>query len=253
MSLDLFAAFVIGLLGSGHCIAMCGGITTMLTSAIPAHKYATNEQIPINKESADTSGSISSLNTSEQQKAPSKYALIASYNIGRIASYSLIGAIVGFTGSIAAKNIGMPIISLRLFSAVFMILLGLYIGQWLMWLNRIEALGKVLWQRISPLASKVIPVDSTTKAFSLGALWGWLPCGLVYSTLTWALASGSIINGASIMLCFGLGTLPALLTLSLSFSSIKNLLVKPTFRKVMAFILIFYGIYSFIVAYQQMF
>ena len=243
MSLDLLTAFVIGLLGSGHCIAMCGGITTMLTSALPTNKYSHDEQIPVKEQDSITASSAT----------PNKYILIVCYNIGRIASYSLIGAIVGYTGSIAAKNIGMPIAGLRLFSAVFVILLGLYIGQWLMWLNRIEALGKVLWQRISPLASKVIPVDSSTKAFSLGALWGWLPCGLVYSTLTWALASGSIIDGASIMFCFGLGTLPALLTLSLSFNSIKNLLVKPTFRKVMAITLIFYGIYSFLVAYQQMF
>jgi len=253
MSLDLFTAFIIGLLGSGHCIAMCGGITTMLTSALAPHKYTSSEQIPVNEQHSTASNPATPLHSSNQHKAPSKYTLVTCYNIGRIASYSLIGAIVGFTGSITAKNIGMPLTGLRLFSAVFVILLGLYLGQWLMWLNRIEALGKILWQRISPLASKVIPVDSPTKAFSLGALWGWLPCGLVYSTLTWALASGSFISGASIMFCFGLGTLPALLTLSLGFSSIKNLLVKPTFRKVMAFTLIFYGIYSFIVAYQQMF
>ncbi len=60
-----------------------------------------------------------------------------------------------------------------------------------------------------PLASKAIPVNSPAKALSLGVIWGWLPCGLVYSTLTWALASGSIVSGASIMLFFGLGTLPA--------------------------------------------
>lgn len=243
MSLDLISAFIIGLLGSGHCIAMCGGITTMLTSALPQHKHAATEQIPINGQAALES----------HQRPSSKVLLVVCYNIGRIASYCFIGAIVGYTGSIAAKNIGMPLAGLRMLSAIFVILLGLYLGQWLMWLNRIEALGKVLWQQISPLAQKVIPVNSPTKAFSLGAIWGWLPCGLVYSTLTWALASGNPITGASIMLFFGLGTLPALLTLSLSFNSIKNLLVKTTLRKLMALVLITFGIYSFIVAYQQMF
>ncbi len=238
MSLDFFSAFIIGLLGSGHCIAMCGGITTMLTSALPSNKYDSNQQIPVNN---------------QHSTQTSKLTLVIYYNIGRIASYCIIGAIVGFTGSIAAKNIGMPLAGLRMFSAVFIVLLGLYLGQWLMWLNRIEALGKRLWQYISPLAQKVIPVNSPTKAFSLGAIWGWLPCGLIYSVLTWALASGSLVSGASIMLFFGLGTLPALLTLSLSFGSIKNLLVKPTLRKIMALILITFGIYSFIVAYQQMF
>jgi sulfite exporter TauE/SafE len=239
MSLDLFSAFIIGLLGSGHCIAMCGGITTMLTSALPeSHKY--QPQIPVNSQNVKV-------------KARSKSTLVLYYNFGRIASYCLIGAIVGFTGSIAAKNIGVPLAGLRMFSAIFIILLGLYIGQWLMWLNRIESLGKMLWQYISPLANKAIPVDSPIKALILGSVWGWLPCGLVYSTLTWALASGDALTGASIMLLFGLGTLPALLTLSIGFSSIKNNLVKPPFRKTMALVLISFGIYSFIVAYQQMF
>lgn len=239
MSLDLFSAFIVGLLGSGHCIAMCGGITTMLTSALPvSNKY--EQQIPVNNQNIAV-------------KQSSKTALVFCYNIGRIASYCFIGGIVGFTGSIAAKNIGMPLAGLRMFSAIFIILLGLYLGQWLMWLNRIEALGGKLWQTISPLASKAIPVESPKKALLLGAVWGWLPCGLVYSTLTWALASGNMLTGSSIMLFFGLGTLPALLTLSMGFNSIKNNLVKPILRKTMALVLISFGIYSFIVAYQQMF
>lgn len=240
MSIDLFSAFIIGLLGSGHCIAMCGGITTMLTSALPSSNKYNSAQIPVNGQKRSI-------------KQTNRLTLVFYYNLGRIASYSFIGALIGFTGSIAAKNIGLPLAGLRMFSAIFLILLGLYLGQWLMWLNRIEALGKVLWQYISPLTNKVIPVDSPTKAFSLGAVWGWLPCGLVYSTLTWALASGSIVTGASIMLCFGLGTLPALLTLSVGFTSIKNNLVKPLLRKTMALTLISFGIYSFVVAYQQMF
>lgn len=240
MSLDLFSAFIIGLLGSGHCIAMCGGITTMLTSALPSSNRYDQQQILVN-------------NQQSTLKNSSKTTLVVCYNIGRITSYAFIGAIVGLTGSVAAKNIGMPLAGLRMFSALFIILLGLYIGQWLMWLNHIEALGKTLWQTISPLANKAIPVDSPIKALSLGAVWGWLPCGLVYSTLTWALASGNALTGASIMLFFGLGTLPALLTLSMGFNTIKNNLVKPVFKKTMALVLISFGLYSFIVAYQQMF
>jgi sulfite exporter TauE/SafE len=244
MSLDFFSAFIIGLIGSGHCIAMCGGITTMLTSAIPNNKYDNNQQIPVN-----AANGVRSKNTTDS----SKTMLVFCYNLGRIASYSVLGAIVGFTGSIAAKNIGLPLASLRIISAIFVILLGLYLGQWLMWLNRIEALGKRLWKHISPLASHVIPVNTPLKALGLGAIWGWLPCGLVYSTLTWALASRSIIDGASIMFFFGLGTLPALITLSVGFESIKNILVNPVLRKIMALSLILFGVYSFIVAYQQMF
>ncbi len=239
MTLDFLSAFIIGLLGSGHCIAMCGGITTMLTSALPTNQNNDSQQIPINNQ--------------KYVKPSSKFILVFNYNLGRIASYSFIGAIVGFTGSIAAKNLGMPLAGLKMFSALFVILLGLYLGQWLMWLNRIESLGKWLWQYISPFASKALPVDTPIKAFTLGAVWGWLPCGLVYSTLTWALASNSIISGAGVMFFFGLGTLPALLTLSLGFINTKKLLINLWIRKSMAIALISYGIYSFIVAYQQMF
>jgi len=242
MSLDLFSAFIIGLLGSGHCIAMCGGITTMLTSALPtANKYS-QQQIPVNDQTVATNIEYNS-----------KIKLVFAYHLGRIASYSFIGAIVGYSGSIAAKNIGMPLAGLRMFSAVFVILLGLYLGQWLMWLNRVEALGKNLWRFISPLASKAIPVDSSRKALTLGAVWGWLPCGLVYSTLTWALASSDLLTGAAIMFSFGIGTLPALLTLSIGFTSIKSLLINPLLRKAMALVLISFGIYSIVVAYQEMF
>lgn len=251
MSIDVFSAFIIGLLGSGHCLAMCGGITTMLTSAIdkPTNLSATTTS---SSAPGDIPVKIIPSHTSCSPQA-FRLNLVFFYHFGRIASYCLIGAIVGFTGSIAAKNIGLPLAGLRLVAALFLILLGLYIGRWLLWLNRIESLGKGLWRYLSPMAKYVIPVNSRKKALALGALWGWLPCGLVYSTLTWALASGNILTGAAIMLFFGLGTLPALVALSLGISSIKNILINNAFRKAMAISLIGYGIYSFVVAYQLLF
>lgn len=228
MNTDLFSAFIIGLLGAGHCIGMCGGITSMLTSALPQSNEYANRPVP-------------------------KSLLVICYNLGRITSYSFIGAIVGYTGSIAAKNIGLPIAGLRIIAGIFLIFLGLYLGQWLMWLNRIEKIGKILWKLISPLSKKVIPVNTPLKALSLGAIWGWLPCGLVYSTLTWSLASGSAITGAAIMACFGLGTLPALLTMSFGIFSIKKILTNQCFRQIMAIIIIIYGVFSILVAYQVMF
>jgi sulfite exporter TauE/SafE len=233
---------------------MCGGITTMLTSAIDNSNKNTRGS------TSNALGDIKIKVTHSESTAHSgctpkvnRLSLILFYHTGRIASYCLIGAIVGYTGSIAARNIGMPIASLRLIAAVFLILLGLYIGQWLLWLNRIESLGKGLWGYLSPLAKHVIPVNSAKKSLGLGALWGWLPCGLVYSTLTWALASGSSLKGAAIMLFFGMGTLPALFTISFGINSMKNLLVNAAFRKTIAISLICYGIYAFIVAYQLLF
>ncbi len=220
MTLDYFSAFVIGLLGSGHCIVMCGGISTMLTTAISKE---------INHK---------------------KYRIVFAYNFGRIASYSVIGALVALTSSMAAKNIGVPISALKTIAGVFLILLGLYLGQWLMWLSHVEHIGKKLWQYISPNTKKFIPIKNTRSAFALGALWGWLPCGLVYSTLTWALASANVVNGALIMLFFGLGTLPALLSVSLGTISVKSLLSNLFFRKLAAILVILYGIYTILIAYQ---
>ena len=228
MTLDLFSAFIIGLIGSGHCIAMCGGITTMLTSALPHSDKYKEQKIPVNNQ-----------NTTDNFH--SKVALVTCYNIGRISSYALIGAIVGFTGSIAAKNIGMPLASLRIISSIFMILLGLYIGQWLMWLNRIEALGKILWRYISPLASNAIPVNSPYKALILGCVWGWLPCGLVYSVLTWSLASGSAFQGALIMAGFGIGTLPIMILMATGFEKIQQLLQSKQAKILMGLLLVVFA------------
>jgi len=224
LSIDYLSAFVIGLLGSGHCIGMCGGITTMLTSAL-----------------------------SPDKKSSAQFKLVGAYHFGRIFSYSLIGAIVGFSSSIAAKNIGVPLGFMRMFAAIFLILLGLYLGQWLMWLSKVEHFGKVIWRYLSPLSKRFIPVTTTRQALSLGAIWGWLPCGLVYSTLTWSLASGNTISGALIMTCFGLGTLPAMLSVSLGSFGLRSLLSYTKFKKTMAFLLIIYGIYSLAIAYQQLF
>ena len=236
MNIDLLSAFVIGLLGSGHCIGMCGGITTMLTSALPAR----SEIDPNN-------------NLLPSVKHTNRFVLVFLYHLGRISSYGIIGGIVGFTGSIAAKNIGLPLAGLRIVAAIFLILLGLYLGKWLMLLNKIEALGKKLWQFISPLSKTLIPVDKPLKALSLGLVWGWLPCGLVYSTLTWSLASSSFIDGATLMLAFGLGTLPALLSISLGLLSLKTLFSHPLFRQSMAIVIITYGVYSLVIASKSLF
>jgi hypothetical protein len=236
MNIDLFSAFIIGLLGSGHCLGMCGGITTMLTSALPP---------------PNTINPANNLLTTKTNN--SRNLLVLLYHLGRISSYGIIGGIVGFTGSVAAKNIGLPLAGLRVIAAIFLILLGLYLGQWLMLLNKVEALGKKLWQFISPLSKSLIPVDKPIKALSLGFLWGWLPCGLVYSTLTWSLASSSWFSGFTIMLAFGLGTLPALLTVSFGFLSVKKLFIHPVFRKTMAILVLTYGVYSLVIATRTLF
>ena len=220
MHVDLLTAFIIGLLGSGHCLGMCGGITTMLTSAID-----------------------------QKSKPQLKRWLVVFYHIGRISSYTFIGAIVALTSSFLIRTLGVPLLLLNTIAAVFLIFLGLYLGQWLMWLTQVERLGKLLWQYLAPFSKKVIPVNNKRKAFGLGLLWGWLPCGLVYSTLTWALASGNALSGGFIMLFFGLGTLPALLALSFGIQGLKQLLINKRFKKLSALSLIIFGLYQLCIAY----
>lgn len=217
MNLDLLSAFAIGLLGSGHCIVMCGGISSMLTTAI-------------------------------SQNGGQKYLHVTGYHIGRILSYTIFGAIVGFTGSMAIKGFGLPLNALQVVAGLFLILLGLYIGQWFMALTKVESIGKYLWQFISPMTKKFLPVRNTKQAVSLGILWGWLPCGLIYSTLSWSLASGSAINGGMIMLFFGIGTLPAMMATSFGALNIKPILVNKMFRNIVALLLISYGSYTLSVA-----
>lgn len=222
MQLDLLSAFLIGLLGTGHCIGMCGGIASMLTGAV-------------------------------RDNNPKKQLYIICYNAGRIFSYTLLGTVVGFTSSLMVKQLGFPVIILNVIAGVFLILLGLYIGQWAFLLVHVEKVGKSLWQKLQPLSKHLIPVDSATKATFLGALWGWLPCGLIYSTLTWSLASGSALQGGLIMLSFGLGTLPALLLVSFGVSKVNALLTKIWVRRAIALMLIFYGIITLKFAYMKVF
>ena len=221
INLDLFSAFVIGLLGAGHCIGMCGGISTMLTAAVDKH--------------------------SSKSK---RYILF--YNLGRISSYGILGAIAGFTGSLAINSLGLPLLTLKVLAGIFLVFLGLYIARWVMVLSYVERLGKSLWSRVQPLSKSLIPVNSTNKALGLGVLWGWLPCGLIYSTLTWSVAAGNALQGALIMLAFGMGTLPALLTVSFGAHSVQKILANKYVRQGIGIGLIIYGIITLKFAYHAL-
>jgi len=180
---SLLSAFLVGLLGGVHCVGMCGGIVAALSLGLPADDRAIRW----------------------------RYQL--SYNAGRIASYSLAGALFGGIGWLAShwSGIHQVQLGLQLLAALFMIALGLYLGGWWNGLTRIERLGGVIWARLEPLGRRFLPVRSTGQALVLGAIWGWLPCGLVYSVLVWAISAGSPAQGAALLLSFGLGTLPNLL------------------------------------------
>jgi len=76
----------------------------------------------------------------------------------------------------------------------------------------------------------------------LGLLWGWLPCGLVYSVLVAALATGSALEGGALMLAFGLGTLPALLAMGMAAVRLKRFLQHLWVRRGSGLLVLTFGV-----------
>jgi hypothetical protein len=102
--------------------------------------------------------------------------------------------------------------------------------------------GQVLWRQLQPLIRKLLPVQRTSQAIALGGLWGWVPCGMVYSVLMTALLSGSATRGALVMLAFGLGTLPLLFTMGLAGASIQPLLQRSSVRRIAGLVVLSFGV-----------
>ncbi len=177
------AAFLVGLLGGVHCVGMCGGIVGTLTLGLPV---------------------------GVRSQAPRLLPYQLAYNLGRISGYGVAGALLGGLGQAAFQALPLQR-GLYLIAALLMLLLGLYLAGWWPGFARLEALGTGLWRRVEPLGRRLLPIQSLGQAVGVGFVWAWIPCGLVYSVLIWALAAGSAVQGALLMLAFGLGTLPTLL------------------------------------------
>jgi sulfite exporter TauE/SafE len=199
--------FIVGLIGSGHCIGMCGGIVAALGSNRPS---------PV---------------------------LLIGYNLGRLLSYSMAGAIAaGLVVGLAGERYQALIPLLRTLAGTMIVLMGLYIAGWWRLLTRLEQLGQIVWRQIQPLILWLGKPDSPVKSVAAGMLWGWLPCGLVYSALSQALLSNSPTMGALAMLAFGLGTLPAMLAAGWFSSQLSRWLQSPATRKLMGLCLIVMGL-----------
>ncbi|HLD68487.1 MAG TPA: sulfite exporter TauE/SafE family protein [Pseudomonas sp.] len=209
---QLVSALILGLLGGGHCLGMCGGLMGALTLAIPA----------------------------EQRSR--RLRLLLSYNLGRILSYASAGLLLGLGGWALASSPAAMV--LRVIAALLLIAMGLYLAGWWSGLTRIEALGRGLWSLIQPLTRRFMPVDSLPRALVLGALWGWLPCGLVYSTLLWAASQGDALDSALLMLAFGLGTWPVLLATGLAAERLTAVLRKRGVRMAGGLLVMLFGLWT---------
>ncbi|MEP7119180.1 MAG: sulfite exporter TauE/SafE family protein [Acidobacteriota bacterium] len=190
------SAFLFGLLGGAHCASMCGGIVAVLG--------ARHRIIPI--QALDGRGAA--------VLPPSRLQPLA-YNIGRVASYGVAGAIVGGLGSTAwlAQHV-LPVQHTAFVAAnLVMVVLGLALVLGAGRLAPLERFGAAAWKRLAPRAARVLRAPGARGALAAGLIWGWVPCGMVYGVLVAALVSGSAANGALLLLAFGLGTLPNLLLL----------------------------------------
>jgi len=212
----LLAAFLVGLLGGTHCFGMCGGIVGALSSGLSL------------------------------QLQTSRWRLVAAqlaYNGGRISSYVFAGVLLGLFGQQlgeAGLLQGFPLG--RMIGGVVMILFGIYLAGWWQSLLWLEKAGAHLWKYIEPFGRRYIPVRSAAQAFLLGLVWGWLPCGMVYAVLAMALASGSGAEGGLLMLAFGLGTLPALLSIGLAYNTLNRFIRDPRIRLLAGVMVIVMGI-----------
>jgi sulfite exporter TauE/SafE len=197
-----FGAFLVGLLGGVHCIGMCGGIAASL---------------------AQPRGS-----------RMSGWAAALAYSMGRIGSYAAAGGVIGAVGGATLLlDRLLPVqIAMYVIANVLLVSLGLYLAGWAGWVARLEGLGRGLWAKLQPAVRPLLPADSVPRALLLGALWGWLPCGLVYSLLATALLTGSPAGGAAVMAAFGLGTLPNLLAAGVLFDRVRVLSHRQALRLV---------------------
>lgn len=210
LATGLITALIAGFLGGGHCIGMCGGIVSALSFALPP-----------------------------SQRNPVKIAsLMLSYNLGRIASYSFAGFLAGLLGQALVDQLPSLTFFLRWLAVVMLVLMAFYIGKWWQILIKAEAAGKFLWRFLEPLGRRLMPVTNPGRALIIGAIWGWLPCGLVYSMLILSLSSGSGLNGGLIMLFFGLGTLPTLFVVGVAARQLTNLMRKNFWRQASALLLL---------------
>jgi sulfite exporter TauE/SafE len=213
----LLAAFLVGVLGGTHCFGMCGGIVGVLSSGLSLE-----------------------LQTSRWRLVAAQLA----YNSGRISSYVFAGVLLGLFGQQLGEANLLPDFPVgKVIAAVFMILFGIYLAGWwhsLLWLERA---GAHLWKYIEPLGRRYIPVRSVGQAFLLGLVWGWLPCGMVYAVLALALTSGSGSAGGTLMLVFGLGTLPALLTMGLAVNTLGRWIREPRVRLLAGVVVMVMGVF----------
>jgi len=216
-ALSLGAAFVAGVAGSGHCLGMCGGIAGALAMRRPQAAFGT------------------------------KFAYALAYNLSRITSYAVAGGLAGLLGRtlLNAVDVKPMSIAFRVVAGAIMIAAAAQLVLGWRLLGPLESAGSALWRRIAPWAGRQGQSGGLGGAIGLGLAWGWLPCGMTYSMLLLAATTASVTMGAAVMLAFGLGTLPSMVTATVAFERMAKLLSsRATLRNVAGALLLAFGLYT---------
>lgn len=214
--------FVIGLITSVHCIAMCGGIN--LTQCIP--KNNVNDIVDNNVDNSITDNSINNVK-SESRFSYLKPAVL--YNLGRVISYTAIGFILGLVGMFIVGNSGTGISVLfqgilKIIAGIFMVIMGINM------LDIFPALRRFSLRVPRFIGVKINKKKSDSKQpIVIGTLNGLMPCGPLQSMQIVAFGSGNPVAGAFAMFMFSLGTVP----LMLGFGAAVSALGKRFSKKVM--------------------
>lgn len=192
--LSVAAAFLAGLSGGVHCAAMCGPLIGIACG--PCNRDRSREWL--------------------------RHAL--AYNAGRIATYMIAGMLTGAIGAAGLALRGAPVMQQAVLAMMSfsLILLAAYIAGFAPFVQGIERTGAAIWRRVGPGAGRFLPVNTPGRAFGLGLVFGWLPCGMVYVVLIAALTTADPLQGAMVMAAFGLGTLPNVLAISAWFKFVAT-------------------------------
>ena len=216
-SLSLGAALLAGIAASGHCIGMCGGIA----------------------------GALAMRN--QQSGTGTRLGMALAYNLARIASYAVAGGIAGLLGRTLLNAVDVKPLSVafRVLAGLIMLAAaGRLLFGWRI-LDPIESAGSGLWRRLAPWAGRQGRSGRIGGAIGLGLAWGWLPCGMTYSMLLLAATTASAVTGAGVMLAFGLGTLPSMVTATLAFERIaRGLSRRASLRAIAGTLLLAFGLWT---------
>jgi sulfite exporter TauE/SafE len=184
--LTLGAALMLGIAASGHCLVMCGGISAALGLA-----------------------------TAKRADGRSRVSLLVAYQAGRMLSYSIAGALLGGVLGIVvswldfdAVRQGLRALSAAALAAAALVAFGALRDPG-------ARVGRLVWPRLAPIGKRFLTVTSVSRALGFGMVWGWMPCGFVYTVIVIAALEHDALRSAATMLAFGAGTSPAMIAVAL--------------------------------------